>query len=127
MYEKHCCKSFHSLRGGFVHLAAAGAERERRPVILTDLGRCKPASALSRLNKRRHWRLIPYTSDNLNGTMLGAGPLSGAPEVTLPLGVKGWHSITVGYWNPTWAHTQGMSIRLKLSGDPCFTPIDLPP
>jgi len=37
--------------------------------------------------------------------------------------VKGWYRITVGYWNPTWAPTQGMSIRLKLSGDPCFTPM----
>jgi hypothetical protein len=71
---------------------AQGAEQERRTVILTDMSRCKPASALTRLNKRRHWRLIPYTSDKLNGTMLGAGPLSGAPEVTLPLDVKGWYS-----------------------------------
>ena len=58
--------------------------------------------------------------------MLGAGPLNGAPEVTLPLDVKGWYSITVGYWNPTWAYKQGMSIRLKLSGDPCFTPMTDP-
>ena len=105
---------------------AQGAEQERRTIILSDMSRCKPASALTRLNKRRHWRLIPYTSDKLNGTMLGAGPLNGAPEVTLPLDVKGWYSITVGYWNPTWAYKQGMSIRLKLSGDPCFTPMTDP-
>ena len=71
---------------------AQGAEQERRTVILTDMSRCKPASALTHLNKRHHWRLIPYTSDKLNGTMLGAGALSEAPEVTLPLDVKGWYS-----------------------------------
>ena len=31
---------------------AQGAEQERRTIILSDMSRCKPASALTRLNKR---------------------------------------------------------------------------
>ena len=35
------------------------------------------------------------------GKMIGAKSLIGPPNVTLPLNAKGWHKISVGYWNPS--------------------------
>ena len=34
-----------------------------KPVYLTDLGRCRPAEALSPRPKLRHWRTFEYATD----------------------------------------------------------------
>ncbi len=66
------------------------------------MGQCKPAAALTDLNKKHHWRLISYTTGatRFNGIMICAGQASEAPPVVLSLDVKGWYSVYVGYWNP---------------------------
>jgi len=86
----------------------------------SDMSLCTPASALSKVNKAGHWTLIPYEADEVSGVMIGAGSRAGAPEVTLPLGVSGWHAIHLGFWNPHHEYDGGTTVRLKLTGDPCF-------
>ena len=87
---------------------------------LSDMSRCEPASALSDVNRKNHWTLIPYETDEVSGVMIGAGSQADAPEVTLPLGVSGWHAIHLGFWNPHHDYDGGTTVRLKLTGDPCF-------
>ena len=94
-----------------------------RSDVAQPASRCRPASVMTDMNKRGKWRLIPYKADRLGGTMIGAGAVSDAPEVVLPLGAKGWHGVYVGFWNPTWAYSEGTTINLKLTDDPCFTTI----
>ena len=84
------------------------------------MSRCVPASALSTINKKNHWTLIPYETDEVSGVMIGAGSVADAQEVTLPLGATGWHAIYLGFWNPHHEYDGGSCVRLKLTGDPCF-------
>ena len=106
-------------------LSAEGADTARHEIVLADMSRCKPAAALTDLNKKHHWRLVSYTTvaTKFNGIMICAGQASEAPPVVLPLDVKGWYSVYVGYWNPIWAYDSGTAIRLKLTGEPSFMPI----
>ena len=87
---------------------------------LTDMSKCTPASALSTGRKKGHWCLLPYDAEGVSGTMLGAGELTDAPDVTLPLGVSGWHGIHIGFWAPAIHETRPTIIKLKLTGDDIF-------
>jgi hypothetical protein len=61
------------------------------------------------------WRTIPYeTTDGLSGSMIWAGPETGAPEVTLDLPVQGWHALYVGLFHASEAPTL---VWLKLGRD----------
>ncbi len=93
------------------------------PIFVSDLSRCQPSTALSKVNKKQHWTLIPYITDKVSGTMIGAGSMADAPDVTIPLGVSGWHAVYVGFWNAHHDYDGGTTIKLKLTGDPCFRPI----
>ncbi len=96
------------------------------PIFVSDLSRCQPSTALSKVNKKQHWTLIPYVTDKVSGTMIGAGSMADAPDVTVPLGVSGWHAVYVGYWNANHDYDGDMTIKLKLTDDPCFRPISDP-
>jgi len=84
-------------------------------VILSDMGRCTPPSALSPKAKAGHWKVIPYElMDGTKGQFIWASMETGAPVVKLPLGVTGWHAIFVGLYRT--AHTPCLC-WLKLDGD----------
>lgn len=93
------------------------------PVFVSDLSHAQPSTALSKVNKKHHWTLIPYVSDKVTGTMIGAGSMAEAPDVTIPLGVSGWHAVYAGFWNAHFDYDGGSTIKLRLTGDPCFRPI----
>lgn len=76
--------------------SAAASSESGEAIYLTDLGRCRPASVLSRKPRRNRWRLLDYQTDRLKGTMLVAGQNTAAPPVTCPLDRKGWHAIYFG-------------------------------
>ena len=38
---------------------------------LSDMSECTPVSALSRVNKKNHWTLIPYETAEVSGVMIG--------------------------------------------------------
>ena len=99
---------------------------EQAAVVISDMGRCLPADALVEKPKQHHWHLIGYVAEGLTGTILGASSLAQAPEVTLPLGVSGWHAVLVGLWNPHYAYDGAFTVKLKLTGDPCFQAISEP-
>ncbi len=111
------------------HGSPVKAEDESaKAVYLTDMSRCRPATALSPKEKQGRWRLIPYETVGIpkSGTMIGATSFVDAPDVTLPLNVTGWHAVYVGFWNPHYAYDGGTVVKVKLSDDPCFTCITEP-
>ena len=95
---------------------------ETEPVMLTDFSVCTPRSALATKPEFRHWQMIEYQADGVSGKMLGAKGLIEAPDVTLPMKIKGWHKIYIAYWNPLFEFgiPREMVLKLKLTGDPCF-------
>jgi hypothetical protein len=52
--------------------------------------------------------------------MIGAPSYIDAPEVTVPLKVRGWHSIRVGYWNPPQTYDGMLQVKVKLDNDPAY-------
>ena len=97
------------------------------PIFLTDLSRCRPADALSHTPKRKHWRTLSYSAEDLDGVMLLAGPETAAPEVHLPLDVDGWHAVSIGVM-PTRSSEEGggLELEVSLSDEPVPTLLKLP-
>lgn len=104
----------------FVGGATPDMPETREIVIVSDMSRCRPADALSRVPKKHHWELIEYEADGVAGVMLGATSLKDAPDVTLPLGVAGWYEIHLGFWNPHHAYDGDFGVKLKLSDEEIF-------
>ena len=88
-------------------------------VYLTDLDRCRPASALSTRLKRGTWKTLGYETDDFGGTMLVALEESAAPDLTYALNRGGWHRIHIGIYRKPFE--QPKQVEVKLSGDPAFT------
>ena len=107
-------------RKAVADLQAEPRAEQAKELYFADMGACRPASALTRTPQQGQWRLVDYVSEERSGTMMMAGPMTGAPEVALPLNVKGWHAIYVGYWNPQFAEGPRVDVRVKLDSDPCF-------
>jgi hypothetical protein len=106
--------------------AAQAQDGSAKAVYLTDMIRCQPQAALSPQVKQDGWQLIPYETVDpgvKGGTMIGAASFVDAPDVTLSLGVTGWHAVYVGFWNPHYVYDGGTTVKVKLNDDPCFTRI----
>ena len=104
-------------------MSAKQAHNDAGPIVLSDMSRCTPSSALAAEPKRDCWQLIPYETCGPNvvsGTMLGAASFIDAAPVTLPLGVTGWHSVYVAFWNPHHDYDGGTTVKVKLSDDASF-------
>ena len=97
------------------------------PFFVSDMDRCMPGSALSRDPLRRHWRLMDYEAEGLSGTMLTAGPETAAPEITCPLGISGYHAISIGTYVRHGLLNVPVSVLARLSGDEQFSLLSMPP
>lgn len=100
-----------------------------KQILLTDMSKCSPQSALSDKMERDHWRVVPYETEfGFDGKMVFTDPNWDSPELSLPLGVKGIYKIYVGinYPKSYLAQADGMprpvsgSLELKLSSDKGF-------
>jgi len=93
--------------------------RSADAIVLRNMDRALPKSALTRRVRKGKWKLIPYESAGHTGTMIWASSETNAPELVLPLTVKGWHAVFVGLAAPS-----GLCERvlLRLDGDRAFVP-----
>jgi hypothetical protein len=92
-----------------------------------------PKASLSREPKRGCWRLIEYEAEGLTGTMAWANSMTGAPEISYPSDLVGWHSVYIGIWDWAWSKVPvmitesqvegGNLLKIKLTSDDCFTTI----
>jgi hypothetical protein len=97
---------------------------DERTVILADMALCEPASALSDIPKRRHWRIVSYRTDAFSGRMLVAGDETNPPEISYPLQVTGWHRIWIGVFQERWDEVG--SVQVKLTDDRAFSVLTIP-
>ena len=93
---------------------AANWQNASQAVVLTDMSRCSPGSALSERMVRGCWRVAEYEANELQGTMILACPDSRAATVSLPLQVTGPHAVFVGLYS---TRTVPSQIWLKLDTD----------
>ena len=99
-------------------------------IVLSDMGECRPAAALSKTRRRHHWQLIPYETRDFSGQLISAGYMTEAPQVHLPVAATGWHSIHIGLWmtgrtDTGWGKTATASdsvgsLKIRLADDSCF-------
>ena len=94
------------------------------PTYLTDLDLCQPQNALSPDPAPRRWRTLEYTTDEMSGVMLMAGPETAAPEVRYPLNARGWHAVSIGVFGD---HRESVGLLLKLSGEDTFSVLMMRP
>jgi hypothetical protein len=87
-----------------------------KAVVISDLSKCEPPSALSDMVLRRNrWKVIPYRlDDGLEGKMVWAPPEANSPEISLTPGLEGWHAVFVGLFATLEAPTTAW---IQLDGD----------
>jgi len=103
---------------------------EETEIILSDMSKCIPASALTRDYEEDKWQMHDYeTVDGLKGTMVTALPESRVSELKLPLNVEGFYKIYLGvhYTRPPVSveHSSYGAMEVKLSGDVGFRRVGL--
>ena len=87
------------LQTPWTDILAANWQNAPRAIVLTDMSRCLPNSALSSRMERGRWRIAEYEAGGLHGRMILACPDSGAAAVSLPLTVDGPHAVFVGLYS----------------------------
>jgi len=104
-----------------------------RPVVtVSDFSVCTPAECLSEQPETNRWRLIDFATDQFEGKMLHAPHDKPAPEVTIPLNVKGWYAVYVwlmggdvtplqGELSYYCRYSRSKGPGLKLTKDKCFS------
>ena len=87
---------------------------------MTDMSQCTPSNAMSSFLEAGKWKLIPFETAQLTGTLAWAAQESNAPELRLPLKASGRYHIFVGCANLSGL---GGYPLVKLSNDVAFTPL----
>lgn len=85
-------------------------------VLFSDLGRCfGPTEALSPKGRKDSWRVIPYRTGQIAGTMLSSLNEGFPPDVSFDPELTGWYKIFVCL--PTFPE---LEVQLKLTDDDSF-------
>ena len=84
----------------------------------TRMDTCLPESAFAAASRKHCWRTIRYATEEREGRLIFAPPDAGAPEVTLPLNLRGRHAVYTGLWGG--GEHEPFVTRLKLTGDDAF-------
>ncbi|QDU79300.1 hypothetical protein Pla110_10080 [Polystyrenella longa] len=103
----------------------AEGQAEPQVIYLNDMSHCEPQSAIKSADsagngEANQWRLIPYRTKEVTGTMLGAASYVNAPEVRLPIDVDGWYSVYLGIWNPHLTYDGKTVVKARLSNREVF-------
>jgi hypothetical protein len=90
--------------------------------MLTDFGAVTPASALTKGRRvKGKWKVIPFSTESLNGWALSAYGSTGAPPVRLPLASRGWHAVYLGLATVSGGIKEVRNgLKARLSDEPVF-------
>ena len=101
-------------------VSAAAWANASKAVVVADMRRCLPPSALTSRLAKGCWKVILYEAEELTGNMVWASGDADVAPLRLPLCVSGWHALFIGLYatNATPSHAW-----LKLDGETAPTPI----
>lgn len=96
--------------------------RTGEAIVLTDLSQVKPSEALvTGKREKGKWKVIPFTTADLEGTALSVYGLTNPAVVRLALPQRGPHAIYVGLATTSGGfNIGGNGIKAKLSDEPVF-------
>ena len=89
----------------------------RDDIVLTDMRKCLPASAMAEQGRADTWRVMPYEAEPYSGWMLHAGEEERVPELRLPLPAEGRFNIYLSI---------AFSVRVRLDTDDVFRRFNAP-
>jgi hypothetical protein len=101
----------------FSQLNQKDFKNRKGTILISDLSKCTPASAITKETTKNTWRTADYELENFKGTMLTALVETTAPLVSLPLNVKGWYAVYLGLYRLY----PNDGIRVKLTNDEATT------
>jgi len=106
------------------------SDKKPETIIISDMSKCTPASALTRDYEKDKWQLHDYETDHgVKGTMVTALPEHRVSELKLQLGAEGIYKIYLGihYTRPHASdeHSSYGSVEVKLTGDTGFRRVGL--
>jgi hypothetical protein len=107
------------------------SDKKPETIIISDMSKCTPPSALTRVYEKDKWQLHDYETDHgVKGIMVSALPEHKVSELKLPLGAEGLYKIYLGihYTRPHVAHEHCSygAVEVKLSGDSGFRRVAFP-
>ena len=90
--------------------------------VLADLSQAQPAAALLTGQRAKgKWKVLPFETATLKGSALSCYSSTGAPQVSVPLAVRGWHAIYVGVATVSTGFKEAKSgLKVKLSDEAVF-------
>ena len=94
-----------------------------RSILLTDLAKAQPATALSQQRREKNkWHVLPYVADAFHGNALSIYPATEPVPVAIPLATKGWHAVYLGLStvHKLWGDTYESGVRAKLGRAPTY-------
>jgi len=86
-------------------------------ILIADMSRCLPKTALSDKREHGHWKVLEYETPAFSGKCVWAMPETDAPPLRLPLNLSGWYAIYLGLMNHPEA---GNVVRVKLTDDAAY-------
>jgi len=96
--------------------------RADEAVMLTDMSRVKPDSALADRRLRGKWKVMEYETEQFSGKVITVGRESFAEPVTLELDQRGWHAVYVGMMTMIDFIKAGSNrVHARLTGDDAYT------
>lgn len=93
-----------------------------KAVVMTDLSKAEPTAALITGRRQKgKWKMIPFSTAEMQGTALSIYSGTNPPVVKLPLVERGWHAVYVGLSTTSGGfNIGGNGIKAKLSDEPVF-------
>ncbi|MCP5557581.1 MAG: hypothetical protein H7A55_07480 [Verrucomicrobiaceae bacterium] len=96
--------------------------RSAEAVVIHDLSKMEPASALIRGKREKgKWKLIPFSTAEFQGTALSIYSATNPPPLRLPLPQQGWHAIYIGLATTSGGfNIGGNGLKAKLSDEAVY-------
>jgi hypothetical protein len=94
----------------------------RETLVIADIAQRVVRGPVAEIGKPGAWRLAPYETREVQGTLLGCSVMAAPQPVTIRLGVKGCWRVWLGI--PVFNEAQ--RIRVRLNGDRCCQGFETP-
>ncbi len=75
--------------------------------VIDDFPAVLPAGLTSEQADWDKWLAIPWTSSGGSGRLLWSYWEAKPPRLAIPLDVKGWYAVSLGFWCPGWVSNKG--------------------
>ena len=88
-------------------------KKEKETIVIYDMSRMDPVSALSPNYDKYTWRILEYETEDFSGKMISANWEAFVPEICMHLSLNGWYHIYFGLFAFDNEHKNGICVKLE--------------